>query len=1759
MSVAIGLALTLAWASAQGPIPPDNGGTTDQVQTRPSRVQNALRTAIASYRRGDYEAAATYFQQAQAGQDDLPAAERADLSSWLQLNATALQARREGVNQIRQADEAVKQGRFKDAYNILKAVTPNQQFLSAGDKQRMQQLLQQVQTGNTGTVPAANRLPATERTPATVFQGRSKLNQARLLMARGDYNAAQALATEVAQMGGSYQPGEDTPQKVLDDINKARLAAATPSDPKLALLAARAALDKGDLDEAERLARHADKNSSMWNSMSHLWGDSPAKVLKEVAAARAAKQPAKSPVPPAQVVDSRSPKPEPAKNHTEIARNLLKDARTALKAGNIAQAKELTQQARALKPDLNWWEENTPDKLLAEIRQVEGNRANATTGTAVAQTTKEKDQRGSTPKVVAPATKENDQPGSTPKVVAPATKESGAKEKSPDARALLSQARELYNSGHLDEAEKLARRAEALRPIRWGLFEKDTPDRLLTDIQKARSKHDQEESVRLLAEARKQYEQGHFAEAERLAVRAERLHGPYSVWELGDRPQKLIAEIHTAQRKERKTNVPPIPVEIARKDGSKPAVADGSKPTAADRSRPAVADRSKPVPADGGGGVVTAAAVSAPKPEEKTAQPPWMTPSPNTGSGDRNKVRAQALLTEARQLQREGRLLEARQKVMEAQHTGATFGPDEDRPELVLWALAALCKTRVEGLMQQANVDTTGDPVRMQRAESDLNQARELAAAFQLDTQPIDRKLAWLQQVKGQGAGLKGPGSGVGDTQVSQVQHQVLALPGNTANTAAPSATTSHGQTLLNQARLELRAGQTRTARRLAEEAFQPELGVQAEAAQVLRSIDAEEFNQKVLGANHAYDAGLDAFQRREYAKAGAIFRTLDSHLLTPDKQARLKELALAPELQPSAVAQVGAKVSADGAGTSSSPAGKAQATDFVPPPSTTPVARTTAQEADFAKQVQAMHEVKFQKLRADGLEVQREAMKQFQAGDTDRAIEMLQEYVGGLTQADLDSERVALLRRSIEARLQQFRTLKHQRDFEKLQTSQKENSTRAIAREALNEAEKKKQIAELMKQYQTFFHDGKYKEAEMYAMRAKELDPDDPVAGAAIYTARIQANQVAYKDIKRRKEDIFVKNLDDAEDPGPAVNSKDPVAIDAKIALENRNRKAIDLPNITGMRTEKEKEIYRKLDGPISSLDFKDTALRQVLDDLQGWTGINIVADEPALQEAGISLDRPVTMKLEGVALKSALNLLLHQVHLTYVVQNEVLTITTEEHARGKMVTKLHQVTDLVIPVVNAAANDASPILRTLAQANEVSNANLKVGTAPYLSANSMAGGSPVSQSQSAGGMPGTGGGWTQTRDTARGTSEDVLIKLITSTIAPQSWASVGGQGTIDFFPLSMALVVTQTPDIQEQVADLLAALRRLLDQEVAVEVRLISVGESFFERIGLDFAVNIRNNNSKYGPQIVSQQFQPFGFINNFSPKNFISGLTQTGAGGFGTGSTPGLNFTQDLGIPIKAQSFGLAVPPFGAFPNSPGANGGIDLGLAFLSDIEVFMFLEAAQGNERTNVMQAPKLTLLNGQTSSLTFTDAQFFAINVTVAQVGGQLVFIPNNTPLPIGGLQLTMQAIISADRRFVRLQFTNFTLNNLATANVPLFPITSFISPIFEGGAAGQPVPFTQFLQQPVLNSITVTTSVNVPDGGTVLLGGLKRLSEGRNEFGPPVLSKIPYINRLFKNVGYGREADSIMMMVTPRIIINEEEEQKLLGSAGPAPGAPGQ
>jgi len=161
---------------------------------------------------------------------------------------------------------------------------------------------------------------------------------------------------------------------------------------------------------------------------------------------------------------------------------------------------------------------------------------------------------------------------------------------------------------------------------------------------------------------------------------------------------------------------------------------------------------------------------------------------------------------------------------------------------------------------------------------------------------------------------------------------------------------------------------------------------------------------------------------------------------------------------------------------------------------------------------------------------------------------------------------------------------------------------------------------------------------------------------------------------------------------------------------------------------------------------------------------------------------------------------------------------------------------------------------------------------------------------------------------------------------------------------------------------------------------------------------------------------------------------------------------------------------------------------------------------------------------------------------------------------------LSVQAVVSDDRRYVRLTVVPYFTQ---IGNVDTFTFEGSSSSTSSSGStdddgdgnndseegSNQEARSGVTVQLPEFSFITVVTTVSVPDGGTVLLGGIKRLSEGRNEFGVPLLSKLPYVNRLFKNVGIGRTTDSLMMMVTPRIIIQEEEEERHLRGLGGIPG----
>ena len=310
----------------------------------------------------------------------------------------------------------------------------------------------------------------------------------------------------------------------------------------------------------------------------------------------------------------------------------------------------------------------------------------------------------------------------------------------------------------------------------------------------------------------------------------------------------------------------------------------------------------------------------------------------------------------------------------------------------------------------------------------------------------------------------------------------------------------------------------------------------------------------------------------------------------------------------------------------------------------------------------------------------------------------------------------------------------------------------------------------------------------------------------------------------------------------------------------------------------------------------------------------------------------------------------------------------------------------------------------------------------------------------------------------------------------------------------------------------ELLEQLRKMQDLQVTIEVRFITLNDNFYERIGVNF-------DFQFGPQPPSTAFAgPVSPGNQPVPALGHADMT------VGLSSTNPNTFSADLEVPFSQNSYAAAIPQFGGFDPTQAAT----LGFAIMSDIEAYFFITAAQGDRRSNVLQAPKVTLFNGQTAMVSDTSQTPFVMSV-IPVVGE---FAAAQQPVIVvlnEGTFLSVQAVVSSDRRFVRLTLVPF-FSQIGAVNTFTFTGTQTTNSASSqqgvqttpndntaSSTSNQTTTTGTTVQLPTFSFVTVMTTVSVPDGGTVLLGGIKRLSEGRNEFGVPILDKIPYLDRLFK------------------------------------------
>jgi len=80
----------------------------------------------------------------------------------------------------------------------------------------------------------------------------------------------------------------------------------------------------------------------------------------------------------------------------------------------------------------------------------------------------------------------------------------------------------------------------------------------------------------------------------------------------------------------------------------------------------------------------------------------------------------------------------------------------------------------------------------------------------------------------------------------------------------------------------------------------------------------------------------------------------------------------------------------------------------------------------------------------------------------------------------------------------------------------------------------------------------------------------------------------------------------------------------------------------------------------------------------------------------------------------------------------------------------------------------------------------------------------------------------------------------------------------------------------------------------------------------------------------------------------------------------------------------------------------------------------------------------------------------------------------------------------------------------------------------------------------PVLNVTKIKTTVTVPDGGTVLVGGLKRTITQNQQTGIPWTSHLPGLNLLFGRKGEARMQSNLFVLLNAEITVIRDEEARL-------------
>ena len=411
----------------------------------------------------------------------------------------------------------------------------------------------------------------------------------------------------------------------------------------------------------------------------------------------------------------------------------------------------------------------------------------------------------------------------------------------------------------------------------------------------------------------------------------------------------------------------------------------------------------------------------------------------------------------------------------------------------------------------------------------------------------------------------------------------------------------------------------------------------------------------------------------------------------------------------------------------------------------------------------------------------------------------------------------------------------------------------------------------------------------------------------------------------------------------------------------------------------------------------------------------------------------------------------------------------------------------------------------------------------------------------------------------------------LVRDMVDPASWGfEKDGKGANTIQYRSGKLVVTHNAEVHAKIAKLLDAFRKARAVQVNIHARFIDINKDFLERAGvnwsgLDNLVTQGVHNLTGLPLSGGGAFQgadradEFGIPVPQAPWYRVDGAPLKPYGEFGpTRGTP-------LEPPLTAaethgrRPFGNAPGAFGpsadgqnkqlggyldfrgaSIQNSgvqfPGAGeqwnayGGMALDIAFLSRYQLHTIIEACRKEKQGNILTSPRVTCFNGQRA------------NIVIARLINYIhSYDEDGTPTistVTSGVVLEVKPYVSADQRYVTMELlpSISELRGFQTIGVSriFMPPNSIVLSDLTGYVG---------IEMPDVYTRAVETTVSVPDGGTIMIGGMSYAKEQEGYSSVPLLSKIPIIKYLFMSWGRLDMRQSLVILVTADILIQTELE----------------